>query len=106
MVSAVKQARDAGLVVTSFRYTTRAITAADATFATDNFVAGELIGAWARATMGDGAATAKLGMLDIQVEQPTVGVLRDQGFLQGFGIDLGDPNKWGDETDHGLWEMT
>jgi fructose transport system substrate-binding protein len=25
--------------------------------------------------------------------------LRDQGFLQGFGIDLGDPNKWGDETD-------
>ena len=26
-------------------------------------------------------------------------MLRDQGFLQGFGIDLGDPNKWGDETD-------
>ena len=22
-----------------------------------------------------------------------------QGFLQGFGIDLGDPKKWGDETD-------
>jgi fructose transport system substrate-binding protein len=75
------------------------IEAADATFATDNFVAGELIGAWARATMGDGAATAKIGMLDIRVEQPTVGVLRDQGFLKGFGIDLGDPNKWGDETD-------
>ena len=31
--------------------------------------------------------------------KPTVGVLRDQGFLQGFGIDFGDPNKWGDETD-------
>jgi fructose transport system substrate-binding protein len=31
--------------------------------------------------------------------QPTVGVLRDQGFLQGFGVDLGDANKWGDETD-------
>ena len=26
-------------------------------------------------------------------------MLRDQGFLQGFGIDLGDPNMWGDETD-------
>jgi fructose transport system substrate-binding protein len=38
-------------------------------------------------------------MLDLGVSQPTVGVLRDQGFLQGFGIELGDPNKWGDETD-------
>ena len=99
VVSAVKQARDAGLVVIALDTPLEPITAADATFATDNFVAGELIGAWARATMGDGAATAKLGMLDIRVEQPTVGVLRDQGFLQGFGIDLGDPNKWGDETD-------
>jgi len=38
-------------------------------------------------------------MLDLAVSQPSVGVLRDQGFLQGFGIDLGDPNKWGDEDD-------
>ena len=49
--------------------------------------------------MGDAAATAKIGMLDLAISQPTVGVLRDQGFLQGFGIDLGDPNKWGDEDD-------
>jgi len=26
-------------------------------------------------------------------------VLRDLGFLTGFGIDVGDPSKWGDETD-------
>jgi len=76
-----------------------AIDAADATFATDNFLAGELIGSWAAATLGDAAADAKIGMLDLAISQPTVGVLRDQGFLQGFGIDLGDPNKWGDETD-------
>ena len=38
-------------------------------------------------------------MLDLAVSQPSVGVLRDQGFLQGFGIDLKDPNKWGDEDD-------
>ena len=99
VVSAVLQAREAGLVVIALDTPLEPIDAADATFATDNFVAGELIGAWAKATMGDGAATAKIGMLDIRVEQPTVGVLRDQGFLQGFGIDLGDPNKWGDETD-------
>jgi fructose transport system substrate-binding protein len=62
-------------------------------------LAGELIGQWAAAALGDAAADAKIGMLDLAVSQPTVGVLRDQGFLQGFGIDLGDPNKWGDEDD-------
>ena len=25
--------------------------------------------------------------------------MRNQGFLTGFGIDIGDPKKWGDETD-------
>lgn len=38
-------------------------------------------------------------MLDLAVSQPSVDVLRNQGFLQGFGIDLGDPNLIGDETD-------
>ncbi len=99
IVSAVTQARDAGLLVIALDTPLDPIDAADATFATDNFLAGELIGKWAAATMGDGAATAKIGMLDLAVSQPTVGVLRDQGFLQGFGIDLGNPNKWGDETD-------
>ena len=75
------------------------IDAADATFATDNFQAGLLIGQWAKATLGDAAANAKIGLLDLAISQPSVDVLRDQGFLQGFGVDLGDPNKWGDETD-------
>ncbi|MDE0114495.1 MAG: sugar ABC transporter substrate-binding protein, partial [Albidovulum sp.] len=99
IVSAVAQARDAGLVVIALDTPLDPIDAADMTFATDNFVAGELIGKWAAATLGDEAANAKIGMLDIAVSQPTVGVLRDQGFLQGFGIDLADPNKWGDEDD-------
>ncbi|MCC5974837.1 MAG: substrate-binding domain-containing protein, partial [Rubellimicrobium sp.] len=38
-------------------------------------------------------------MLNLGVSQPSVDVLRNQGFLSGFGIDLGDPNRWGDETD-------
>jgi fructose transport system substrate-binding protein len=38
-------------------------------------------------------------MLDLAVSQPSVGVLRDQGFMKGFGIDIADPNKWGDEND-------
>jgi len=99
IVPAVQQARDAGLVVIALDTPLSPIDAADATFATDNFLAGELIGQWAAASLGDEAANAKIAMLDLGVSQPTVGVLRDQGFLQGFGIDLGDPNKWGDETD-------
>ena len=99
IVTSVKQARDAGLLVIALDTPLEPIDAADATFATDNFLAGELIGKWAAAKMGDAAADAKIGMLDLAISQPTVGVLRDQGFLQGFGIDLGDPNKWGDEDD-------
>ncbi len=99
IVPAVQQARDAGILVIALDTPLEPIDSADATFATDNFKAGELIGAWAAATLGDAAKDAKIGMLDLAVSQPSVGVLRDQGFLQGFGIDLGDPNKWGDETD-------
>jgi fructose transport system substrate-binding protein len=99
IVPVVQQARDAGLLVIALDTPLEPINAADMTFATDNFLAGELIGKWAAATLGDAAADAKIGMLDLAISQPTVGVLRDQGFLQGFGIDLGDPNKWGDETD-------
>jgi fructose transport system substrate-binding protein len=38
-------------------------------------------------------------MLDLAISQPSVDVLRDQGFLTGFGIDTVDIAKWGDETD-------
>ncbi|PTX56167.1 mannose-binding protein /fructose-binding protein /ribose-binding protein [Litoreibacter ponti] len=95
----VQQARDAGLLVIALDTPLEPIDAADMTFATDNFLAGELIGKWAAATLGDAAADAKIGMLDLAISQPTVGVLRDQGFLTGFGIDVKDPNKWGDEDD-------
>mgnify|MGYP003638828312 FL=1 len=99
ITTAVKQARDAGVLVIALDTPLDPIDAADATFATDNFLAGELIGKWAAGKLGADAANAKIAMLDLAVSQPSVDVLRDQGFLQGFGIDLGDPNKWGDETD-------
>jgi len=99
IVDSVKAARDAGLLVIALDTPLDPIDAADATFATDNFLAGELIGKWAAATLGAEAANAKIAMLDLAIAQPSVDVLRDQGFLQGFGIDLGDAAKWGDETD-------
>ena len=99
IVPSVEAAREAGLLVIALDTPLDPIDAADATFATDNFLAGELIGAWAAASLGDDAATAKIAMLDLAISQPTVGVLRDQGFLTGFGIDTVDVNQWGDETD-------
>ena len=95
----LKQARDAGVLVIALDTPLDPIDAADATFATDNFKAGELIGAWAKGQMGDAAADAKVAFLNIADFQPTVGVLRNQGFMTGFGIDTKDITKWGDEDD-------
>ena len=93
IVDTVKLARDNGVMVIALDTPLDPIDAADATLATDNFKAGELIGAWAKAQLGDKAADAKIAYLDLSPVQPTVDVLRDQGFMQGFGIDLGDPEE-------------
>ncbi|KAJ57045.1 sugar ABC transporter [Actibacterium mucosum KCTC 23349] len=99
IVPVVEAARAEGVLVIALDTPLEPISAADATFATDNFEAGRLIGAWAAATLGDAAADAKIAMLDLNESQPSVGVLRDQGFLTGFGIDVKDVSKWGDEDD-------
>ncbi len=99
IVPSVEAAREAGLLVIALDTPLEPISAADSTFATDNFLAGELIGAYAAAAMGDAAADAKIAMLDLAISQPTVGVLRDQGFLTGFGVDTKDVTRWGDEDD-------
>jgi len=93
------QAREAGILVIALDTPLDPIDAADATFATDNREAGRLIGAWAAAQMGDAAADAKIAMLDLSASAPSVDVLRDQGFLAGFGIDVKDENVIGDEDD-------
>lgn len=99
IVSSVQAARDAGILVITLDTPLNPIDAADATLATDNFRAGELIGQWAAAQLGEEAANAKIAFLDLDVSQPTVDVLRDQGFMTGFGIDTADPNVIGDESD-------
>ncbi len=95
----IAKARAAGLLVIALDTPLEPANAADATFATDNFKAGELIGEWAKATMGAKAASARIALLDLNKNQITVDVARNQGFLKGFGIDLGDPKKIGDEKD-------
>jgi fructose transport system substrate-binding protein len=99
IVPTIQKARDAGLLVIVLDTPLDPIDAADATFATDNFKAGELIGMWASKTLGDKAKDAKIAFLDLATNQPTVDYLRDQGFMKGFGIDIKDPKKYGDEDD-------
>jgi fructose transport system substrate-binding protein len=99
IVPSVEAARKAGLLVIALDTPLEPTTAADATFATDNFKAGVLIGEWAKATMGDAAKDAKIALLDLSVAGISVDYQRDNGFLQGFGIDIKDPTKMGDETD-------
>ena len=99
IVPAVQAAREAGVLVIALDTPLEPIDAADMTFGTDNFHAGELIGQWAFKTLGDKAAQAKIAFLDLAVNQPSVDYLRDQGFMSGFGIDVKDPNRYGDEDD-------
>jgi fructose transport system substrate-binding protein len=99
IVPTVQKARDAGILVIALDTPLDPPDAADATFATDNFQAGLLIGQWAAATMGAEAENAKIALLDLSEAEITVDVLRDQGFLQGFGVDVKDVNRMRDEDD-------
>jgi fructose transport system substrate-binding protein len=99
IVPTIDKAKQAGLAVVALDTLLDPPDAADATYATDNFKAGELIGQWAKAKFDAEGKQAKIGFLDHTAAQPTVDVDRDQGFMQGFGIDTKDKTKIGDESD-------
>src|SRR5258708_19654490 len=88
VTAAIRKARTQGVLVIALDTPTDPQDAADALFATDNSVAGKLIGQYAKAAMA--GKTVKIAMLD---ESPgsTVGKLRHNGFLAGYGIPDGDP---------------
>jgi fructose transport system substrate-binding protein len=87
IVPAIRKARAAGVLVIALDTPTDPLDAADALFATDNFKAGLLIGRYARAAMA--GKPAKIATLDL-APGITVGRLRHDGFLQGYGIKEGD----------------
>jgi fructose transport system substrate-binding protein len=87
IVPAIKKARDAGVLVIALDTPTDPQSATDALFATDNFKAGVLIGQYAKAAMA--GKPAKIATLDL-APGITVGQLRHDGFLKGFGIKEGD----------------
>jgi fructose transport system substrate-binding protein len=99
IVPSLDKARQAGLLVVALDTQTEPADAADVTYATDNFAAGEAIGKWAAGTFEKEGKDAKIAMLDLNPDGVSVDVQRDQGFLKGFGIDVADEGKIGDEKD-------
>jgi fructose transport system substrate-binding protein len=89
IVPAIKKARDAGVLVIALDTPTDPQEGTDALFATDNFKAGVLIGQYAKAAMA--GKKARIATLDL-APGITVGKLRHDGFLQGFGVKEGDPS--------------
>jgi len=99
IVPSLDKARAAGLLIVALDTQTEPSDAADVTYATDNFAAGEAIGKWAKGSFEKDGKQAKIAMLDLNPDGVSVDVQRDQGFLSGFGVDVGDKNKIGDEKD-------
>ncbi|GAA4627645.1 substrate-binding domain-containing protein [Actinoallomurus vinaceus] len=89
IVPSLEKARAKGIQVIALDTPPDPQSAVDALFATNNLNAGILIGKYAKASFG--TRPVKIAMLD-SVQGSTVGTLRHNGFLQGFGIKQGDPS--------------
>jgi len=89
IVPSIEKARAAGVMVIALDTPTDPQNATDGLFATNNFKAGELIGQYARKALGN--KPAKIATLDL-APGISVGILRHNGFLQGFGVKAGDPS--------------
>ncbi|WP_395244440.1 substrate-binding domain-containing protein [Agromyces sp. MMS24-K17] len=99
---ALVKARDAGLYVIALDTPPADPESVDITFATDNFLAGQEIGEWTAAKLGGEKATiALIDLFDDKVV--SVDYNRDQGFLDGMGIDTADAGKNGDEAKTGTY---
>ena len=83
VVPAIQKARKKGVLVIALDTAPNPATAVDALFATNNFTAGVLVGKYAKKVFA--GKTAKIAMLDL-FPGPSVGYLRHNGFLSGFGV--------------------
>jgi fructose transport system substrate-binding protein len=90
IVPSIQKARAAGVTVIALDTPPEPQSAVDALYATDNFKAGQLIGEYAAAKAKQMGIKPKIAMLDL-APGISVGVLRHNGFLKGFGIKEGDP---------------
>jgi fructose transport system substrate-binding protein len=98
VLGAIKQARDRGILVIALDTTTSPESAVDATIATDNVEAGRLQGQYVKAALA--GKDPQLIMLD-GTPGSTVSEQRHNGFLQGIGLQQGDPRILGSEPANG-----
>ncbi|MGI9614203.1 MAG: substrate-binding domain-containing protein [Acidimicrobiales bacterium] len=97
---AIEDARDAGLFVIALDTPTDPPEVVDITFATDNCKAGDAIGQWAAGSLnGEKAVIARLIIFDDRTV--SVDYCRDNGFLRGMGIEIGELTEIGDEPESG-----
>jgi len=87
IVPAIAKARAQGVMVIALDSPADPVDATDGLFGTDNYRAGELIGAYARQVLGDRAPV--IATLDLLPGHP-VGAQRHNGFLKGFGLATND----------------
>jgi fructose transport system substrate-binding protein len=100
IVPSIEKARKAGVLVIALDTPTQPQDATDALFATDNYKAGFLIGQYAKAALGDAAASAVIATLDTG-PGISVGVLRHNGFLAGLSAGPGaTPVPQADTSDY------
>ena len=100
IVPAIEKARQAGVIVVALDTPTQPRSAVEALFATNNRRAGNLIGRYARAKAEEEGIEPKIAMLDL-APGISVGELRHDGFLNGFGIEDGDPRIVGSVNTEG-----
>jgi fructose transport system substrate-binding protein len=100
--AALNQAKKAGLFVIALDTAPSPPSIADITYATDNTAAGKLDGEYAAAELG--GKPAVIAMLDLFNNQVvSVDIDRDHGFLEGMGINPGNPNENGQEAKTGTY---
>jgi fructose transport system substrate-binding protein len=100
--AALNQAKKAGLFVIALDTAPTPPSVADITYATDNTAAGKLDGQYAAGMLG--GKPAVIAMLDLFNNQVvSVDVDRDHGFLEGMGINPGNPNENGQEAKTGTY---
>jgi fructose transport system substrate-binding protein len=87
IIPAIKKAQAQGVMFIALDSPTDPVEGTDALFATNNYKAGELIGAYAKAAMA--GKPAKIATLDLFPGHP-VGAQRHNGFMKGFGLTAND----------------
>lgn len=98
ILAAIKAAEDQGIVVVALDTETDPKDAVSATFATDNEAAGETLGKYVKASLGDTEPQVLMADLD---PSSSVGVQRHDGFLKGMGLDDDSKNVIGSALTQG-----